>query len=223
MRVIKTYMVSAGPDLGSPIDSLKLRPGLHNTRPPLTYSASYRPSSYRPDTSSYRPTTSSKPTRPSSSTTSSSSHLPYLTSFDDIPSSASASSRLLDVKMRLSRLDYLFSNLHLSHEECRRRVLCEVTRDPETYSPLSDMVQGETRVSGDLRELSRELLNSAEGARLLSYIEAARLGEDRRNQCDVYRYRCRTEAREVINTDILPIWREVVRWLTVKVMAKDSA
>ncbi|KAG7157825.1 hypothetical protein Hamer_G020368 [Homarus americanus] len=76
---------------------------------------------------------------------------------------------------------------------------------------------------GDPHELSRELLNTAEGARLLSYIDAVKTGEDRTRECDVYRYRCRTRASEVINTEILPIWREVVRWLTVKVLTQDTS
>lgn len=53
--------------------------------------------------------------------------------------------QILDVRSRLSRLDYLFTNLHLEHEDCRRRILCEVSREPETFAPLSDMVHGETR------------------------------------------------------------------------------
>ncbi|KAK8743816.1 hypothetical protein OTU49_001279, partial [Cherax quadricarinatus] len=99
----------------------------------------------------------------------------------------------------------------------------EVSRDPDTFAPLSDMINGETRLPGNLHELSRTLLNTAEGARLLSYVEAVKTGEDRTQECDVYRYRCRMQAREVINTDILPIWREVVRWLTVKVLAQDTS
>lgn len=35
------------------------------------------------------------------------------------------------------------------------------------------------RLPGNPLDVSRELLNSAEGARLLSYVEAVKVGEDR--------------------------------------------
>ncbi|KAK4312223.1 hypothetical protein Pmani_016303 [Petrolisthes manimaculis] len=138
------------------------------------------------------------------------------------PSRGGGGSRGLDVGGRLSRLDYFFSNLHLSHEDCRRRVLCEVSRDQDTFAPLSDLISSETRLPVKIHEVSDKLLRSAEGARLLSYVEAVKVGQDRSQACEVFQYRCRVRAREVINTDILPIWREVVRWLTVKVLSQDS-
>ncbi|XP_045601968.2 uncharacterized protein [Procambarus clarkii] len=194
-------------DFGAPIDTRRY------PRPRPSFS---HPASYHPYSSSYPPSSD----YPSSSDISP----PFqLTSFDDIPSGGTGAKRDLDVSTRLSRLDYLFTNLHLDHEECRRRVLCEVSREPDTFDPLSGMINGETRFPGDAQELSRTLLRTAEGARLLSYIEAVKTGEDRSQECDVYRYRCRMRAREVINTDILPIWREVVRWLTVKVLTQDTS
>ncbi|MPC37020.1 hypothetical protein E2C01_030492 [Portunus trituberculatus] len=219
-------------DLISPIDHPSSRPSptssslgwsSFTTRPP------HRPLPSRP---SQTPTSQPTDYRPSSSPPSSSSSSsrpielkpPFLlSSFDDLPSLAPLDSKALDVRNRLSRLDYLFNSLHLEHEDCRRRVLCEVALDRDTFAPLSSMIHDETRLPGNPLEVSRELLNTAEGSRLLSYVEAVKVGEDRANACDLYRYRCRVQARQVINTDILPIWREVVRWLTVKVLTQNSS
>ncbi|XP_066954156.1 uncharacterized protein [Macrobrachium rosenbergii] len=213
---ITAYDSDRRPDLDFPAND-----GPGNTRP-RPFSSRPTPSPARPASSPARPSLSYKPSI--SSYPSSSDVRPpfHLTSFDDLPSGTTNGNKALDVSMRLSRLDYFFSNLHLDHEECRRRVLCEVAREPETFSPLSEVINGETKIPGDMRELSRELLNTAEGARLLSYIEAVKLGEDKSQQCDVHRYRCRTRASDIINTDVLPIWREVVRWLTVKVLTQDA-
>ncbi|XP_071551146.1 uncharacterized protein [Panulirus ornatus] len=216
----------------------KPRPGVdfttmmesHDQRPRPAHSS--RPNlSLRPSSSSSRPSSSSS-SRPYPGTGPPSQDFPpssevkppfSLTSFDDLPSGAAGGERGLDVTNRLSRLDYLFRSLHLQREECRRRLLCEVVQDPHTFAPLSDMITDETRLPGDETVVSQELLNTAEGSRLLSYIEAVRLGGDRSRKCEVYQYRCSMKAREVINTDILPIWREVVRWLTVKVLAQDAS
>ncbi|XP_071551145.1 uncharacterized protein [Panulirus ornatus] len=202
----------------------------HDQRPRPAHSS--RPNlSLRPSSSSSRPSSSSS-SRPYPGTGPPSQDFPpssevkppfSLTSFDDLPSGAAGGERGLDVTNRLSRLDYLFRSLHLQREECRRRLLCEVVQDPHTFAPLSDMITDETRLPGDETVVSQELLNTAEGSRLLSYIEAVRLGGDRSRKCEVYQYRCSMKAREVINTDILPIWREVVRWLTVKVLAQDAS
>ncbi|KAK8398250.1 hypothetical protein O3P69_003865 [Scylla paramamosain] len=220
-------------DFTSPIDHPSSRPSptssslnwsSFTTRPPhrpLPSHPSQTPTSQPTD---YRPSSSSYPSSSSSSSRPIELKPPFLlSSFDDLPSLAPLDSKALDVRNRLSRLDYLFTNLHLEHEDCRRRVLCEVALDRDTFDPLSSMIHDETRLPGNPVEVSRELLNTAEGSRLLSYVEAVKVGEDRANACDLYRYRCRVQARQVINTDILPIWREVVRWLTVKVLTQNSS
>ncbi|XP_050718439.1 uncharacterized protein LOC126999717 [Eriocheir sinensis] len=228
-------------DFTSPIERPRPSPPPSSSSFPSWPSFLTRPAS-RPPPSSFNPSHASNsqpsdtrpsfpaPPRPSSSSSASTPspvkpHNPFstLASSDNLPSGATPNPKVLDVRSRLSRLDYLFTNLHLKHEDCRRRILCEVSREPDTFAPLSDMVHGETRLPGNPLDVSRELLNSAEGARLLSYVEAVKVGEDRTQVCDIYRYRCRVEARQVINTEILPIWREVVRWLTVKVLTQDSS
>jgi len=48
-------------------------------------------------------------------------------------------------KRKLAKLKYYFSSLKLNEESCRQRILCEVARSPQTYSPLSGMLRQETR------------------------------------------------------------------------------
>ncbi|KAK7080545.1 hypothetical protein SK128_005577 [Halocaridina rubra] len=197
------------------IDDIDRRPDLDEDEDRL-FPSSPRPFSTRPTLiSSIRPTDTYVPsTRPTISSiypipnypSSSGAKPPFhLTSFDDLPSTATGGQKRLDISTRLSRLDYFFSNLHLDHEECRRRVLCEVSREPETFSPLSDVINGETRFQGDFRELSRELLNTAEGARLLSYIEAVKLGEDRLNGDSMVKHRT-LEVMSQTNVDQILPW-----------------
>ena len=107
-------------------------PSIYPSQAPNSQSTNYRPSS-----SSSSPSSSSKPVELKP--------LFPLSSFDDLPSFATLNSKTLDVRSRLSRLDYLFTNLHLEHEDCRRRVLCEVSRERDIFAPLSSMVHDETR------------------------------------------------------------------------------
>lgn len=127
-------------DFGFPMDSHDPRPASAHHDP--------RPSSPSRPSSSSRPSSPSRPfhgSRPSSDPSPPGRPPFQLTSFDDLPSGAAGGERGLDVTNRLSRLDYFFKSLHLQQEDCRRRLLCEVVRDPHTFAPLSDMISDETR------------------------------------------------------------------------------
>ncbi|XP_076068897.1 uncharacterized protein LOC143041089 isoform X2 [Oratosquilla oratoria] len=130
----------------------------------------------------------------------------------------------LGVDARLQRLDFYFAHLAVRNEDCRRRILCEVSQDPKSFAPLSTMLLEETSLEKEdrsLRDVTRLLLRTEAGSRLLSYLEAVNRGKNRYRRCDVYRFGCPQEARELLNTDALIVWNEVVRWLTVKVLSKD--
>ncbi|GLH08724.1 Protein of unknown function [Gryllus bimaculatus] len=43
----------------------------------------------------------------------------------------------LHVRHRLQKLDFYFQLLRILSEDCRQRVLCEVAREPERFSPLA--------------------------------------------------------------------------------------
>lgn len=51
------------------------------------------------------------------------------------------------------------------------------------FFPLFYAIAVGDRLPGNPLDVSRELLNSAEGARLLSYVEAVKVGEDRSVRC----------------------------------------
>jgi hypothetical protein len=42
----------------------------------------------------------------------------------------------------------------------------------------------------------------------------------RTRTCAVFQYRCPSRTEEMINYDALCLWREMVRWLTIHVIAK---
>ncbi|KAJ9577059.1 hypothetical protein L9F63_006339 [Diploptera punctata] len=74
--------------------------------------------------------------------------------------------------------------------------------------------------SGNYQYLTSQLVNTVEGARLLSYLEASFKGQERTRSCAVFQYRCPSKTEEMINYDALCLWREMVRWLTIHVIAK---
>ncbi len=69
-------------------------------------------------------------------------------SFDDLTLGTESINILpttLDIQRRLGKLDSVFRSLHLSSEECRKRVMCEVTREKDKFSPLADIFKQETK------------------------------------------------------------------------------
>ncbi|CAG7786980.1 unnamed protein product [Allacma fusca] len=73
--------------------------------------------------------------------------------------------------------------------------------------------------NGDEKLLSVRLLTSNDYLRLRTYIEAAHRGLDREG-CDIWAYRCPQTTESLIDFKSLLTWREVLKWLTVKMVAK---
>ncbi|KAK7788996.1 hypothetical protein R5R35_001021 [Gryllus longicercus] len=126
----------------------------------------------------------------------------------------------LHVRHRLQKLDFYFQLLRILSEDCRQRVLCEVAREPERFSPLAAVLGEVTSFSGSYQYVTSHLINTTEGARLLSYMEASFRGQDRARSCAVFQYRCPSRTEDMINYDALCLWREMVRWLTIHVVAR---
>ncbi|GLH08723.1 Uncharacterized protein GBIM_13911 [Gryllus bimaculatus] len=124
----------------------------------------------------------------------------------------------LHVRHRLQKLDFYFQLLRILSEDCRQRVLCEVAREPERFSPLAAVLGEVTSFSGSYQYVTSHLINTTEGARLLSYMEASFRGQDRARSCAVFQYRCPSRTEDMINYDALCLWREMVRWLTIHVV-----
>lgn len=127
---------------------------------------------------------------------------------------------LMQVRQRLQKLEFYFEFLRVMSEDCRQRMLCEVMREPGRFYPLSSVLEDATSFAGSYQYLTSDLVNSTEGARLLSYLEAAFRGQDRTSTCAVFQYRCPSRTEEMIKYDALCLWREMVRWLTIHVIAK---
>ncbi|PNF33325.1 hypothetical protein B7P43_G07748 [Cryptotermes secundus] len=127
---------------------------------------------------------------------------------------------LMQVRQRLQKLDFYFEFLRVMSEDCRQRMLCEVMREPGRFYPLSSVLEDAVSSAGTFQYLTSELVNTTEGARLLSYLEAAFRGQDRTRTCAVFQYRCPSRTEDMINYDALCLWREMVRWLTIHVIAK---
>jgi len=55
---------------------------------------------------------------------------------------------------------------------------------------------------------------------LLPYTDADIPSFVRTRTCAVFQYRCPSRTEEMINYDALCLWREMVHWLTVHVVAR---
>lgn len=127
---------------------------------------------------------------------------------------------ILQVRQRLQKLDFYFEFLRVMSEDCRQRMLCEVMREPGRFYPLSSVLEDATSLSDNYQYLTSQLVNTVDGARLLSYLEASFKGQDRTRSCAVFQYRCPSKTEQMINYEALCLWREMVRWLTIHVIAK---
>ncbi|XP_046382329.1 uncharacterized protein LOC124153277 [Ischnura elegans] len=121
---------------------------------------------------------------------------------------------------RLQKLDAYFGRLGVLSEDCRQRLLCEVARSPDRFFPLSFVLEEEAGFTGNYQYLTSQLINSTEGARLLSYMEANFRGQDRARTCDVFRIRCLSSTEDMINFQSLVVWREMIRWLTIHILTR---
>ncbi|XP_067006750.1 uncharacterized protein [Anabrus simplex] len=132
------------------------------------------------------------------------------------------SDELLYVRHRLQKLDFYFAFMKVMSEDCRQRMLCEVSREPSRFYPLSSVLEDVTSFNdgGTYQYVTSQLINTTEGARLLSYMEASFRGQDRTRTCAVFQYRCPSRTEHMINYEALCLWREMVRWLTIHVVAK---
>ncbi|XP_059469625.1 uncharacterized protein LOC132193178 [Neocloeon triangulifer] len=128
-----------------------------------------------------------------------------------------------DLKLQLQKLDFYFMQLMVLAEDCRRRLLCEVADHPADFQPLSFVLMEETSFKGDYESMRVALMSSTEGARLLSYLEATASGQDRSRGCSGFIYRCPTKAHDMLDMEALALWRDMVRWMSVQVVALRPA
>ncbi|ODM99967.1 UDP-N-acetylglucosamine--N-acetylmuramyl-(pentapeptide) pyrophosphoryl-undecaprenol N-acetylglucosamine transferase [Orchesella cincta] len=125
----------------------------------------------------------------------------------------------LSVESRLQKLEHHFNSLRVYDDDCRQRLLCEIAESPAKFSPLTSAFLDETSFNGDEKTLASKLLETNDGTRLLTYIEATQRGNSRQG-CGIWTYRCPIAASSMIDFKALLVWREVSKWLTVKFIAK---
>ncbi|CAB3374417.1 Hypothetical predicted protein [Cloeon dipterum] len=127
-----------------------------------------------------------------------------------------------DLQMRLRKLDFYFTQLAVMSEDCRRRLLCQLADQPNEFQPLSFILLEETSFRGDYGGVRASLMSSTNGARLLTYMEATASGQDRSRGCSGFAYRCPTKAHDMIDMEALGLWRDMLRWMSVQVVALRS-
>lgn len=77
---------------------------------------------------------------------------------------------------RLSRADAIFAQMHLSSEGCREQVVCNMYKNPDVYTPLSDFLSRQLTVTLD--ELQKPQVADERILRFFRYLQAARTGQD---------------------------------------------
>jgi len=77
---------------------------------------------------------------------------------------------------RLSRADAIFAQMDIEEEGCREQVVCNMYKNPEVYTPLSDFLSRQLTVT--LEELQKPQVADERILRFFRYLQAARTGQD---------------------------------------------
>ncbi|XP_063875139.1 uncharacterized protein LOC135108284 [Scylla paramamosain] len=112
----------------------------------------------------------------------------------------------------LSRLDAYFHYLKVYDDDCRMRTICQLARDPATYTPLSYLVLSALKKS---ESLSRPAFHSRAVFRFFRYYWAAdrgAAGED----CRVIYHRCPANLEDVVNMSVLSFWQRLASLVSIK-------
>jgi len=115
----------------------------------------------------------------------------------------------------MSRLDFLFDVLDLREFDCQQRMVCEMVRDRDTFSPLSDLL-----LSIFSKTENRMLDNRVESSiqhELLSY--AAYLGQHSGEEetCRNRFSSCSYHTSQLINTPVLFLWQLASQYLALRI------
>ncbi|XP_068084640.1 uncharacterized protein [Anabrus simplex] len=94
----------------------------------------------------------------------------------------------------LNRLEEIFSFLEVCSEECRLKLLCEVTAEPEKYFPVGEIFKSQLAVV------------SGEG-QYFQYLLAASQGLRNSSACDTLYGSCPKTAHSYFDMDALNVWK----------------
>lgn len=68
-------------------------------------------------------------------------------SFDDLSlgNTFTGDANEMNVPHRLNKLDSIFRALQVNSEKCKQKIICEVSKNAEKFSPLAEILRHETR------------------------------------------------------------------------------
>ncbi|KAI5715152.1 hypothetical protein M8J77_011378 [Diaphorina citri] len=84
----------------------------------------------------------------------------------------------------LGKVDQIFTSMGVYDEPCRERLVCNMYRTPNKYSPHSNLVSNE--LSRDPSELPKAAKISVPALRFYKYVQAARDGQDNNDCAKLY-------------------------------------
>lgn len=112
----------------------------------------------------------------------------------------------------LGRLQVYFSHLEIPTLGCQERLLCEVSAEPDKYSPMSDMVLKELRQRrGELKESSASLM--------WRYLVASREGFlVSSDKCQETYKNCPVTTSSMLNIPVLRVWQFISSRLNLQLV-----
>lgn len=84
----------------------------------------------------------------------------------------------------LEKIDAILNGLKFNEEPCRERLICSMYKNPEKFSPHSNLISAE--LSRDQKELQKPKATNAAVIRFYKYVQAARDGQDQKDCIRLY-------------------------------------
>jgi len=114
----------------------------------------------------------------------------------------------------LSRMDAYFTYLRVQDDGCRKRAICQLARDPETFAPLSQLVLSVLRKS---EGFSRPATYEPSVFRFKSYYWAAERGADSNaGDCGLLYDKCPADLRDILNMRVIGFWQKLASLVNIK-------
>ncbi|KAA0185820.1 hypothetical protein HAZT_HAZT010401 [Hyalella azteca] len=109
---------------------------------------------------------------------------------------------------RLSRIDAIFFQMKLDEDQegCREQVVCNMYKNPDVYTPLSDFLSRQLTVT--LEELQKPQVADERILRFFRYLQAARTGQDG-GDCQIKYSQCAQDTTRLAHKPILDAFHKV--------------
>ncbi|XP_076049867.1 uncharacterized protein LOC143030590 [Oratosquilla oratoria] len=110
----------------------------------------------------------------------------------------------------LSKLEVYFATLEVSSLSCQERLICELTANPEKFSPIGDILIRELRQSNGPVKMSPDNL-------MWRYMAAARHGfASTAEECGRTFPKCSLGAENIFNMPVLKVWQYLASKLNLQ-------